>query len=79
MSFIKGTYSITPRPIIISTIQSSIYGQTPTITNLYEVTSGTIVNGDSLNVSFKSDATRYSAAGNHQIIINETVLMFILS
>ena len=62
---ISGNYTITARPITISTNQSGIYGNTPSLNgNIYEKIEGTIVNNDNLNLAFSTNATSTSNVGN---------------
>ena len=62
---ISGNYTITARPITISTNQSGIYGNTPSLNgNIYEIIEGTIANNDNLNLAFSTNATSTSNVGN---------------
>ena len=64
-----GTVTIVPREITVEVGNiTSVYGSQPNLTTLtYEVTEGSIVNGDNLNESYVCDATNISYVGEYEI------------
>lgn len=69
ISFVKGEYIITPRPVSITVYnQTNVYGNSINLnkTSAYRVVSG-LVNGDELGVNLSTTATRRSSVGSYKI------------
>lgn len=63
-----GYYIIGKRPISIKiNNQYGVYGETPTLNNKYTLESGSVVNGDILNIFTITDATSSSMVGEYDI------------
>ena len=73
----EGIYKITARKISISTQQSGYYGDEVEIDNTeYNILSGTVINGDDLNLTMNTTATKTSPVASYDIVVTSTNLNY---
>ncbi len=72
LTYTKGSISITPRPITISISQSIIYGDSYELNpSKYSITSGNLVNGDTLIYKLSTNASLMPNVGTYAINIED--------
>lgn len=70
LDYNPGKFEIVQRRIKISTYQSGMYGETPSLDNTnFAVEEGSIIAGDSLDIEFTTNATELSIVGDYDIEI----------